>query len=118
MNTYNYTVTTTFGDLTKQTHLWDEASLQSILMRCAESFGTTTDEIKSRSRTEMIVLARHAYCYKAYYDTRLSHEIIGKFIERDHATVWNSIKVVKEFIKIGHKPFTNIYNKMLIEPIK
>lgn len=93
---------------------FETSGLLGILTRCCAAFGVTIDDVKSSSRKEAFVFARQAYCMLANRQTSHTQELIGKLINRDRSTVTNSIKKVNDYLDINYKPFTDIYNTLLI----
>jgi chromosomal replication initiator protein len=68
-------------------------------------FNLTEEHIQSRSQKSEIVQARQIAMYFAKEYTDSSYALIGKVIgDKDHATVWYAVHLVKEQIKIN-KPF-------------
>lgn len=61
--------------------------------------GTGASDIKSCRRTGPLVSARHLFCYLARVMTPNSYPQIGKYINRDHTTVINSVNRIERLLK-------------------
>ena len=71
-------------------------------------------KISVKSRRRNLVEARHIYCLIVRKYTDYSLAIIGKEINRDHATVLHSIRRAKEFLQYDQDfkvKFNNLENK-------
>ncbi len=77
-----------------------QITLDEIITVVAETFGTRTEYIVSKSRKREIVLARHAAMYLAKEFTMQSLKSIGlHFAGRDHSTVIHAVKAVEARIE-------------------
>ena len=88
-----------------------------VLRACAETFGTSIEEMRGRVRNRNIADARHAYAYlisKIY--PRFSSIEIGASINRDHSTILHARKSAKSRLerlngKMVDPDFTNKVSK-------
>lgn len=69
------------------------ASIESVM-------GVNEAAIKGNGRTQKVSEARHVFCHIAYKHTLLPLQAIGGEINRHHATVINSKKVVESLYEI------------------
>jgi len=72
-------------------------SLSSILETISDRYGVPGDVIQGRSRPEIVVEARHAFCYLATM-RGYTQEGIGAFINRDHTTISMAIRSFRDRI--------------------
>ncbi|MBQ0124837.1 MAG: chromosomal replication initiator protein DnaA, partial [Clostridiales bacterium] len=68
---------------------------EKIISNVSNIYGVSTDEIKGRSRSKEIAIARHVAVYVIKKVTSLSQDNIGKIFNRDHTTILASIDVIK-----------------------
>lgn len=68
--------------------------LKRILEAVSEVTLISENDIISKNRLQEMAFARHLYCYFACEKTRNSLKSIGKFINRDHATVIHGNKKI------------------------
>ena len=61
--------------------------LNRILKAVSEATNISEEQIISKCRLKEVALARHLYFYTACKETSKSLNIIGKFVNRNHATV-------------------------------
>lgn len=66
--------------------------LQRVAQRVADHCGITLGVLLGRRRTRSIAAARQLFYYIAYHLTRHSYPSIGRFCDRDHATVMWGVK--------------------------
>lgn len=92
----------------------DNSKSEIILNAIENKIGLSREEIKSRKQDTKYVYARRIYCVICRDVTFFSLSEIGKFIERDHATVLNCLrKHAKDIGRfIDYKP---IYESVLDE---
>lgn len=69
--------------------------------------------LKSRNRAIKYTLPRQLYCYAARKLTTHSLSAIGAFINRDHATVNHSVKVIEVYQEIKYKKATDLVDNIL-----
>lgn len=74
-------------------------TIEKIFRTVSEALGVSVEEIKGRRRTREIAAARHACTYLMKKLTDLSLIDIGRALDRDHATVINSIKKIEQEIE-------------------
>ncbi len=70
-------------------------SLEEILEIICSITSLSPRHIKASDRRNKVKFIRHLFCYIAheYYEYNLSE--IGRYLDRNHATVINSLKVIK-----------------------
>jgi hypothetical protein len=76
---------------------------ETILTEVCRLTATEPDDIKSKSRKQDTVIVRQMYCYVARKLTGATMEEIGNVINRNHATVTHSCKVIEQSIFIGDR---------------
>ena len=72
-----------------------EVTVDRIMSVIAQRYSISENDIKGRSKSSEIVSARHKCVYLIRTLTTLSTPQIGRILDRDHATILNSIKNVK-----------------------
>lgn len=72
----------------------------------ASAFGVMPGDLRSRSRLLPIVLARHCYAYlcRNRISPAPAYRAIGTTIERDHATILHSCKIVNDMLSLKRCP--------------
>lgn len=75
------------------------ANLRKIVARTADYFNLLTDELRGKSRGNLIVLQRHICMYVALKITGFSLTRIGRYLRRDHTTVLYGIRRIEALIK-------------------
>ncbi len=73
-------------------------TVERILRIVSKGYGISMDDIKSRRRQATIAEARHVSVYIIRQLTDLSLTQIGVLLDRDHATIMNSIRYVESAI--------------------
>ena len=76
-----------------------ECSLEDILHDVSEASGVSIEEIAGQSRKGNIIVARQMFCYVARQKNKFKFRQIGKIIGKDHSTVINSVKTVKDMLQ-------------------
>ncbi len=71
-------------------------TIDKIFRTVSEALGVPVEEIKGRRRTREIAAARHACTYLLKKLTDLPLVDIGRALDRDHATVINSLKKMEQ----------------------
>ncbi len=71
-------------------------TIDKIFHTVSNALGVSVEEIKGRRRTREIAAARHAVTYLLKKLTDLSLIDIGRALDRDHATVINSLKKMEQ----------------------
>ena len=71
-------------------------TIDKIFHTVSNALGISVEEIKGRRRTREIAAARHAVTYLLKKLTDLSLIDIGRALDRDHATVINSLKKMEQ----------------------
>lgn len=87
-----------------------DAKPKELIELVCNHFGVTEQQIKSRVRHSDIVIARQMTAYLLQYYTTLTTGRCGKIINRDHATILHSIKVINNIKEIKD-------NKEILEKI-
>ncbi len=74
-----------------------------------DAYGVNWDSIKSKCRSDELVLPRMVYCYliKRFMGTSVSK--IGVDIIRNHATVLNALKTIEDYMKVKDEYIKGIY---------
>ena len=80
-------------------------NLQNILEFISEHYGVSENSIKSKSRKDEVVKARHAYFYIAYKTSRKGLAEIGRLVNRDHTTVIHGMRKIEGEIDIYQDTF-------------
>lgn len=81
MDSFYLSMTKRFTRLEKITHIMQE------------KYGITYKQLRMKRRTYGLAQQRHIFCKLAGEFTEASYPMIGRFINRDHTTVMNSIDV-------------------------
>ena len=66
-------------------------------------------EICGKRRTDPIVLARHLFCYFVRTECKMFWTKIGLIINRDHTSIINSFKTVKEMIDSKNEKYVTAF---------
>jgi chromosomal replication initiation ATPase DnaA len=85
-------------DRQKQVH---DDRLEILKSTICEHYAVNDDEIMGRSRLGHIVEARRMFCYLSRMLTPKSLKVIGKKIDRDHATVLHQFNNVAGYVHIS-----------------
>ena len=85
-------------DREKQVH---DNKLEILKSTICEHYAVNDDEIMGRSRLGHIVEARRMFCYLSRMLTPKSLKVIGKKIDRDHATVLHQFNNVAGYVHIS-----------------
>jgi sulfur relay (sulfurtransferase) DsrF/TusC family protein len=72
-------------------------------------------DFQNNTRVRSWMLYQHAFCYVAYKHLWCTKTDIGKFINRTHATIINSIKKSENFLWCDDLEFNLIYNRLYKE---
>ena len=70
------------------------AEVDKIFHAVSEVTGVTKEAIQNKGRTQIVSDARHIFCYMSWKYTDLPLQVIGKKINRHHATVIYSRDIV------------------------
>ena len=73
--------------------------------------GVPAEKVFGKDRHRDIMAARHLFCYMAKLHTDCTLMNIGQYINRDHTTVINSIKVVNDMIDTNYEVFVDLVHK-------
>jgi len=87
----------------------------AIIKKICTLAGKNIDQIKCRSRKQDIVFLRHIICY-ILHKKGFSLSQIGLKLNRNHATVLHSIRVVSDMLTYPN-PLNDLYNR-IIQTIK
>jgi len=85
-------------DRQKQVH---DDRLEILKSTICEHYAVNDEEIMGRSRLGHIVEARRMFCYLSRMLTPKSLKVIGKKIDRDHATVLHQFNNVAGYVHIS-----------------
>jgi chromosomal replication initiator protein len=77
--------------------------LERILSDVSNKSGISEETLKSKTRIREVAEARQIYFKRASQITKLSLAAIGKFVNRDHATVIHGIKAVNNIRELRQK---------------
>ena len=77
--------------------------MAQVINEVAFEFGVTVQDIKGPARQKHIALARHCFCWRAYRECQRSMPEIGRFLNRDHTTVLNSIRRWEQRLQTSHE---------------
>ena len=78
----------------------------------AEVYGISTDDIKSKSRTQTVSTARNVCMYVIKTVTNITLNKTGEYFGKNHATVINSINNVELEMK-SNQTFKNLVNDII-----
>jgi hypothetical protein len=59
------------------------------------------DEIKAKTRYSAVIAARHAFMYVCHVHLGINCSTVGRFINKDHATVLHAKKKVNGYVTMG-----------------
>ena len=72
----------------------DRTKINIIFNAVLNYYDLTKGELKGKSRKGEVVVARQFFCALARELTELSYQSIGDYVNRDHATVMHSTRVI------------------------
>jgi chromosomal replication initiation ATPase DnaA len=87
-------------------------TLEEILAHAADVFGVTVEDIKSPTRKQPIIFARHAYFAAAVRHTNFPLVAIARPCGRHHTTVLNSKKAAENLTATNYKDFRLLFNEL------
>jgi len=100
--------------------IYDKQKIELIIDAILEHYSLTEKEFVSKSRLRYLVNARGIFYYLSRNLTKNSTVFIGKRVNRDHATVLNGYKVIKDLLhfnldnmKEDIESITNIFNNYI-----
>ena len=100
--------------------IYDKQKIELIIDAILEHYSITEKEFVSRSRLRYLVNARGIFYYLSRNLTKNSTVFIGKRVNRDHATVLNGYRVIKDLLhfnldnmKEDIESITNIFNNYI-----
>ena len=100
--------------------IYDKQKIELIIDAILEHYSITEKEFVSKSRLRYLVNARGIFYYLSRNLTKNSTVFIGKRVNRDHATVLNGYKVIKDLLhfnldnmKEDIESITNIFNNYI-----
>ena len=100
--------------------IYDKQKIELLIDAILEHYSITEKEFVSRSRLRYLVNARGIFYYLSRNLTKNSTVFIGKRVNRDHATVLNGYKVIKDLLhfnldnmKEDIESITNIFNNYI-----
>ena len=70
------------------------------------------DVIQSKKKKDEIVVIRQMYCYFARKYTMSNLKTIGELVNRDHATVIHSIKIIENMISVKEQDYYKTIMKL------
>jgi chromosomal replication initiation ATPase DnaA len=83
-----------------------------VLMAVCRLTGVSPEDVKSKSRRLDVVIVRQVYCYAARELTGASMKGIGEVVNRDHATVIHSYRVVQNMLATGNRNYTGLIMRL------
>ena len=86
-------------------------NFEQVLEAVSVTTGVSGEKVFGKDRHRDIMAARHLFCYMAKLHTDCTLMNIGKYINRDHTTVINSIKVVNDMIDTNYEVFVDLVHK-------
>lgn len=86
-------------------------NLSNVLEAVVFVSGVPGEKILGKRRDKEIASARHIFCYMSRTHTNCSLLGIGEFLDKDHTTVINSIKVVNDMIDTDYEVFVDMVNE-------
>jgi len=92
-------------------------TLENIMRDVCFYYDFTHDEIKSRNREKIIARARQMFCFLAREFTTKSYDSIGKFIERDHASVMYAVRKFRDYMTTEERKEYFDLLKMIENPL-
>tara|TARA_Y100000592_G_C5451212_1_gene308826 strand:+ start:837 stop:1298 length:462 start_codon:yes stop_codon:yes gene_type:complete len=100
--------------------IYDKQKIELIIDAVCEHYSITEKEFVSRSRLRYLVNARGIFYYLSRNLTKNSTVFIGKRVNRDHATVLNGYRVIKDLLQFNLdnmkediESITNIFNNYI-----
>jgi len=100
--------------------IYDKQKIELIIDAILEHYSLTEKEFVSKSRLRYLVNARGIFYYLSRNLTKNSTVFIGKRVNRDHATVLNGYRVIKDLLhfnldnmKEDIESITNIFNNYI-----
>ena len=100
--------------------IYDKQKIELIIDAILEHYSITEKEFVSKSRLRYLVNARGIFYYLSRNLTKNSTVFIGKRVNRDHATVLNGYRVIKDLLhfnldnmKEDIESITNIFNNYI-----
>lgn len=72
--------------------------MEVTLSCCADAFGTTADEIRSRNRRSHIIDAKRAYMWIVKVSTGCTHRFISDNLEMHHSSVIHHLNTVEAYL--------------------
>ena len=86
-------------------------NFEQVLEAVSVTTGVPSEKVFGKDRHRDIMAARHLFCYMAKMHTDCTLMSIGKYINRDHTTVINSVKVVNDMIDTKYEVFVDLVHK-------
>lgn len=86
-----------------------DVQLTNILEAVCSVTEVIPHDILAQNRQRHISIARHLFCYLAYKHYGYCLTAIGRFLNKDHSTVINSICKYQNFLDCNYKLETNHY---------
>ena len=81
--------------------IYDKQKIELIIDSVLSYYDMTEKEFCSKSRLRHLVNARGIYYYLSRNLTKNSTKFIGKRVNRDHATVLNGYRVIKDLLQLN-----------------
>ena len=81
--------------------IYDKQKIELIIDAVLTHYEITEKQFMSRSRLRYLVNARGIFYYLSRNLTKNSTKFIGKRVNRDHATVLNGYRVIKDLLELN-----------------
>ena len=81
--------------------IYDKQKIELIIDAVLTHYEITEKQFMSRSRLRYLVNARGVFYYLSRNLTKNSTKFIGKRVNRDHATVLNGYRVIKDLLELN-----------------
>jgi chromosomal replication initiation ATPase DnaA len=86
-----------------------DINLNVVLEAVCSATEVIPHDILAHNRQRPISTARHLFCYVAYKHYGYCLTVIGRFVNRDHSTVINSVNRYQNFLDCNYKLESNHY---------
>ena len=90
-----------------------EVKLERLMNTISLISGYHVEQIKGRTKPSDLVEWRQIFCHEAFNKITPNKSMIGKFLNRDHATIIHSINKVETYIERNDYIFMSKYTKII-----
>lgn len=84
-------------EIRKSCRMINEDKIKEAAVKIKSTFDIDIEQIKSKSRKREIVMARFSLMWIGYYSLDHSYELLGKFFNRNHASVINACRTLEDW---------------------